>query len=53
MSGTRSTILFGGVGFNTLSFSAEYAVEHTTMRRTIIVAGHIFFAKLHLRFKGC
>jgi hypothetical protein len=42
VSGARSTILFGGVGFNTLSFSAEYAVEHTAMRIIINVAGHIF-----------
>jgi hypothetical protein len=54
VSGTRSTILFGGVGFNTLIlFSEEYAVEHTAMRRIINIAEHIFLVNLNLLFKGC
>jgi len=49
----RSTIVLGGVGFNTLIlFSEEYAVEHTAMRRKIKITEQNFLVNLHLHVMG-
>jgi hypothetical protein len=50
----RSTILFGGVGFNTLTFrSAAYAAEQIATKTKTNKTEHGFLVNLHLHFGIC